>query len=76
VHDNEINFLGANGTQGLVQDFGDPTVYTSNTFDANRYHMPDTSAVHFAWSDQFMTWTSFVAAGQEATGSIDTNVTF
>ena len=74
VHDNDITFLGATGENGAAQDLGDETIFTTNSFDHDAYHMLDTSVAHYAWNDTSMSWTAFRAAMQEANGTIDTNV--
>jgi hypothetical protein len=74
VHDNDITFLGANGANGAAQDLGDETVFTTNSFDHDAYHMPDLTVQHFVWNDHSMPWPGFQSAMQEMHGTVDTNV--
>ncbi len=76
ISDNDITWLSASeGMCGGVTDNGYTNMFTANDFDYNRYHISNTSALAFTWDDLDLTFAQFQSHGQEAHGTIDTNVT-
>lgn len=77
IHHNDVTFLGSGGVMGAASDFeaGHAQIFEGNVFDANSYHMPSLPAGHFAWNGTTLIFTSFQAAGQEATGTAQAGAT-
>ena len=70
VHNNTIN-LSAGGANGVVEDNGDTTIFTSaknNIFMDNSYTL-GTNLSPFRWNNQSLTASEWTATGQEKGGS-------
>jgi hypothetical protein len=84
LHDNDVTFLGdapvwqgVPGLMGVAADFAPATTdaFLQNSMNANRYHMKDSGARHFAWNNATLSFSELQAAGQESAGSVDSSVT-
>jgi hypothetical protein len=74
VHDNTIILLpGAagddKGRNGVLSYFGFWPSGANLVFDYNTYDVPDPTAKHWIWKND-MTWSSFLANGQETHGHL------
>jgi hypothetical protein len=75
IHHNTITHRGTPGADGEVADFNsDAMVNTqNNVFDYNSYHVTDLNAWHWYWGWP-QQWAGLQQLGQEAHGTIDTNI--
>jgi hypothetical protein len=69
VHDNTITMTS--GVTGLQQSVSDNSYFTSqgNSFTHNTYHLNPTTGTFFAWLNQVIPSTQWVAGGQDTTGT-------
>jgi hypothetical protein len=75
IHDNHVYYLGAPGQSGAVADYdpGGGTIFTrNNRFTNNHYHAAN-SGNRWQWNGA-LTFTQWQAAGQDTTGTFDTNL--
>jgi hypothetical protein len=83
LHDNDVTFLGdapiwqgEPGLMGVAADFAPATTeaFLQSSLNANRYHMQDAAARHFAWNNTTLSFAELQAAGQESAGTVDASV--
>jgi Right handed beta helix region len=77
VHNNTFTGTSAEGfAAGLVKDISDDSYFTSRgiAFTDNTYHLPSLSGRHFRWWNRTLTASEWRSAGQDTSGSFDTNV--
>jgi parallel beta-helix repeat protein len=78
VHDNTFTGTSTQGfAAGLVKDISDDSYFTSRNiaFAHNTYHLPSLSGRHFRWWNRTLAASEWRSAGQDTSGTFDTNVT-
>jgi parallel beta-helix repeat protein len=80
VHHNEVWYLGNSGVSGIFSDSSAPppldkqSAWSTNSFDYNVYHAPNLNASRWETNGRPMFWSEFRAAGEEAHGLADTDL--
>jgi hypothetical protein len=78
VHDNTFTGTSTQGfAAGLVKDISDDSYFTSRNiaFAHNTYHLPSLSGRHFRWWNRTLTASEWRSAGQDTSGTFETNMT-